>query len=206
MYIVLEGVVGTGKTTQATKLYEFLKSKFPEKKVILTREPGGTQIAEEIRKVVQGTEYKEDMTVMCEAYLYAAARAQSLNKIVKPVLESGGIVVSDRTFLSSLSYQGYVRSNINLILEINKKAIEGFYPDLILFLDLEPKKGLMRTFDKDGDKWEKLDVNFFEKVRLGYIEISKMSKFSDKWINIDASGNINNVFERIKNKVMEILP
>jgi dTMP kinase len=206
MYIALEGVVGTGKTTQATKLYEFLKLKFPNKKVILTREPGGTQIAENIRKIVQGTEYNEEMDVVCEAYLYAAARAQSLRKIVKPVLDSGGIVVSDRTFLSSLAYQGFVRSNINLILDINKKAIEGFYPDTILFLDLDPKKGLMRTFDKDGDKWEKLDVTFFEKVKEGYLEISKMPEFSKKWINIDATGNINDVFFRIKNKIMEILP
>lgn len=202
-YIILEGVVGTGKTTQADKLLRFLKQKFPDKDVILTREPGGTEIAEAIRKLVQGTEFIETMEPVCEAYLYASARAQSLRKIVQPVLEKKGIVIADRSFLSSLAYQGYAKDlGIGKVLEINKTAVSEFKPDLILFLKLDPAIGLSRTFDKDGDKHEKQGVEFFRKIEQGYIELSK--KYP-QWKTIDASGTQEEVFEKIKKEIMDLL-
>ena len=85
MYIAFEGIVGTGKSTQSKKLYDFLKEQYPSKEVIWTREPGGTEIAQKIRECVQGTEYGEEMGPVCEAYLYAASRAQALRTVVKPV-------------------------------------------------------------------------------------------------------------------------
>ncbi|MBT3721413.1 dTMP kinase [archaeon] len=202
-YIILEGVVGTGKTTQADRLFEHLKKKYPNKEVILTREPGGTEIAEAIRKLVQGTDFEEEMVPTCEAYLYASARAQSLRKIVKPVLDKGGIVIADRSFLSSIAYQGYAKNlGMDKVFEINKTATKGFEPDIILFLKLDPKIGLSRTFDQGGDKHEKESVEFFEKIEQGYIELSKM--YLDIWKMIDAKGSQDDVFDRIKNAVKDL--
>jgi len=199
-YIILEGIVGTGKSTQAQKLFTYLKDK--KKDVILTREPGGTDIAESIRKLVQGTNFQEHMDPVCEAYLYASARAQLLRKTIKPVLDRGGIVISDRSFISSLAYQGEARGlGINKVMEINKVAVQGFMPDIVIFFQLDEETGLKRTFDKEGDKFEKLDSDFFKRVQLGYKKVSQMPQFTRVWKNIDASGDIEIVFNRIINLV-----
>ena len=202
IYLILEGVVGTGKTTQANNLLIYLKQKYPNKEVILTREPGGTEISETIRKLVQGTKFDEDMVPECEAYLYAASRAQSLRKIVMPVLEKGGIVISDRSFISSLAYQGFTRKlGIDKVLEINKIAIEKTEPDLILFFNLDPEIGLSRTFDKKGDKFESENIEFFKQIEQGYSGVSKLPNFEKKWFNIDARGSESEVFNRIKDLI-----
>lgn len=98
-------MVGSGKSTQSKKLFEYLQEKYPERKIIHVREPGSTIIAQEIRLLAQSRVFEEDMHHLTEAYLYAAARAQLLNTVVKPTLEAGGIVISDRSFISSLAYQ-----------------------------------------------------------------------------------------------------
>jgi dTMP kinase len=199
MYLVFEGIVGTGKSTQSKMLLDYLKNSSKNKEIILTREPGGTQISEEIRKIVQAKKFDEKMSYECESYLYAASRAQSLRTIVKPVLDKGGIVISDRSFISSLAYQGYARKlGMQKVLDINRIAIEGFIPDIIFYLKLDIEKGLERTFDKDGDKFESKHISFFEEIERGYSEISKIKIFEKKWFIIDASGTKADVFERIK--------
>ncbi len=203
-YIVFEGFVGTGKTTQSKKLTEFLKRKFPHKEVIWTFEPGGTEIANAIRKVVQGTSFSEDMEPVCEAYLYAAARAQSLRKLTKPVLEKGGIVIGDRSFLTSLAYQGFGRGlKWEKVLEINRSALEGIEPDLIIYLDLPFRTGLARTFDKEGDKFESEELKFFEKVSRGYKKLSRLPIFSKKWLTVRAIGEIEGVFHKVLRKITQ---
>ncbi len=199
MYIVFEGIVGTGKSTQTKLLFDYLKEKYPKKEIILTREPGGTEISEQIRKLVQGTKHDEKMEYVCESYLYAASRAQSLRSIVKPVLERKGIVISDRSFISSLSYQGFARKlGLKKVLAINEVAIEGFIPDIVFYLDLEAKVAIKRTFDKDGDKFELKNVEFFLGIQKGYAEISKLKMFEGKWKNIDASKTKHEIFEEVK--------
>lgn len=106
MYIVFEGIVGSGKSTQSRKLVEFLRKKYGSEKIFHVREPGSTPIAEDIRHLCQSTEWTdEQMHPFTNAYLYAAARAQTLHSIVLPALESDQIVVSDRSFLSSCAIQ-----------------------------------------------------------------------------------------------------
>ena len=106
MYIVLEGVVGTGKSTQAKKLADYLSTQYPDREIILTREPGGTEIAEAIRILVQATEFKsEEMSPLTDIYLYASARAQLIESLIKPALNRNAIVISDRSFCSSLTIQ-----------------------------------------------------------------------------------------------------
>ncbi len=106
MYIVLEGVVGTGKSTQSRRLVKALEERYPGKEALLVREPGGGPIAEAIRELVQARTFDEDMHPVTDAYLYAAARAQLIQSTIVPVLANGGIVVSDRNVCSSLAYQG----------------------------------------------------------------------------------------------------
>ncbi len=198
MYIVFEGIVGSGKSTQSKMLYEYLKKRLPDKEILLTREPGGTEIAEAIRKLVQGTEFSETMDPMCEAYLYAASRAQLIRKKIKPVLEKGGIVISDRSYISSLSFQGAARGlGIKKVMEINKEAVEPADPDIIIFLHISPEEGLKRAFDKEGDKFESKGIEFFKKIEQGYKKISLLEKFNKKWININVKGNKEEVFSLI---------
>ena len=199
IYIVIEGIVGTGKSTQSKKILEYLKQKFPDKEIVLTREPGGTEIAENIRKTVQGTKYEEEMEPVCEAYLYASARAQSLRRIVKQYNNKETIVISDRSFLTSTANQGEGRGlGIETVLEINKKAIEGYTPDIVLYLDLPIEIGLKRVFDHGGDKFESLGLDFYKKVEEGYKKIQNTTGYFDKWINIGAMGTESEVFEKIK--------
>lgn len=125
MYIVFEGMVGSGKSTQSKKLFEYLQEKYPDRKIIHVREPGSTIIAQEIRLLAQSRVFEEEMDPICEAYLYAASRAQSLRHLVRPTLEAGGIVIADRSFISSLAYQGEARGlGLDRIMEINQHAVE----------------------------------------------------------------------------------
>lgn len=205
-YIVFEGIVGTGKSTQSKKLLEEMKKRYPTRKVILTREPGGDEIAEHIRKAVQGTLYNTDMVPECEAYLYAASRAQTLRSVVKPILDSGGIVISDRSYISSVAYQGFARGlGVEKILEINRVAVDGLQPDMIIYIKLDPVKSLRRIFNKEGDKFEKENPEFFRKIEEGYDLLSKRPEFSKRWATIDGTGDIETVYRRIMEKISESL-
>ncbi len=206
LYIVFEGIIRTGKSTHARRLKEFLKKKYPDKKIILTYEPGGTEIADDIRELVQGKAFRETMEPVCEAYLYAAARAQSLRKVVMPALEKGSIVISDRSYLSSCSYQGGSKKlGIETIYEINKTALSGLTPDLVIFIDLHPEISLGRNLDEEGDKHEKESIEFFQKARETYLELSKRPELKEKWKTIDGSGSIEEVYQKVQKAVNNFL-
>jgi dTMP kinase len=208
MYIVFEGIVGTGKTTLSKKLYDYLKSKYPKKEVVWTCEPGGTEIAQKIRKCVQGTKFNEDMDPICEAYLYAASRAQSLRTIVKPIIEKGGIAISDRSFITSVANQGFGRDlGVKRALKINEPAVEGIHPDLVVFLDVAPKIAITRVHDGNGDKFERFGIDFYKKLRKGYKKISKMKMFKNKWVDVKLENDaIEKNFKIILKAVKPYLP
>lgn len=198
MYIVFEGIVGTGKSTQIKKLSKYLQDLYPDKEVVMTREPGGTEISETIRHVVQGEKFEEEMEPICEAYLYASSRAQSLRFVVKPVLERGGLVISDRSVFSSLSNQAYGRElGFEKVYNINKEAVGDYWPDITIYLKLPISVGLGRTHDESGDKFERLSADFYERVEEGYSAMSEKQEFKDKWITVDAQGSEDEVFEKI---------
>lgn len=200
MYIVFEGIVGSGKSTQSSRLYEYLLQKYPEKKIIHVREPGSTGIAEAIRKLAQWTKFDELMDPICEAYLYAAARAQLLKTVIKPTVDNGGIVIADRSFISSLAYQWWARwLGLDKVLAINHAAINDVLPDKVVYLDSEVEHALNRTFDADGDKFEQMGVEFFEKVKEWYRRSSQLAIWGKKRITVDAKWTIEEVFERILN-------
>ncbi|MFA5946014.1 MAG: dTMP kinase [Patescibacteria group bacterium] len=207
MYIVFEGLLGTGKTTQSKALVESLKARFPERKVIWTREPGGSDIAEAIRLLVQATPFNEEMDPICEAYLYASARAQSLRRVVKPVLNAGGIVISDRSFCTSVAWQGFGRGlGLETVLGINAKAIEGLLPDLVIQLELDPAMALARTSDARGDKFETQPLDFHERCAEGYKALARHPLLKDRWRVIDASGTTEQVQQTILETLSKILP
>lgn len=203
-YIVFEGVARAGKTTQLEKLKKHLLEEYPNKNFEFTREPGGTEIAEDIREIVQVKDYSEDMHPITEAYGYAMARAQSLRQIVKPAIDEGKIVICDRSYFSSAAIQGKARGlGLDLVLKINEVAVQEIKPDAVIYLDLDLEVTLDRESDASGDKFEKLGIEFHKLVREGYLELEK--KYSDIWHTVDADGNIEEVFERIVDVVEGII-
>lgn len=204
IYIVFEGIVGSGKTTHSKFLAQRLKEEFPKKEVIWTREPGGSEIAGAIRKIVQSTEFEEEMDAVCETYLFAAARAHTLRKIVQPAIKRGAIVISDRSYITSVAYQGEGRGlDPKEVLEVNKVAVDGISPDVVFFLDVAPGTSLARTRDTIGDKFERFDLNFFSRAMEGYDYARKV--FKGKWIDIDGSKQITEVHEKIWSAVLKLL-
>ena len=203
MYIVFEGIVGSGKSTQSKKLVEFLRQKHGHEKILHVREPGSTPIAEDIRHLCQGKEWENEiMHPLTNAYLYAAARAQTLHTIVKPALEDGKIVISDRSFLSSCAYQGEAQwLGIDMILSVNKDAIDWLIPDIIFYMDIDVETSLSRTFDAVWDKWEKMWRDFFDKIVLGYEKCEKLEIMKNRFIRIDASWNQDEIFQDIISKI-----
>lgn len=205
MFITFEGPDGAGKTTiisMVAKQYE---------NAILTREPGGIDIAEQIRSVILNKE-NTAMDPRTEALLYAAARRQHLIEKVKPALEEGKVVFCDRFVDSSLAYQGYARGlGMDEVLNINQFAIEKMMPDLTIYFDIEPEVGLKRINKNKGREINRLDLEdlaFHQKVREGYHLI--LERFADRIVKIDASGTLEEVFQKtiqiIKDKLEETKP
>lgn len=172
IYLAFEGGEGCGKSTQAGLLVSHLQTEFPERKILLTREPGGCPVAEKIREVIFNKGGSESVDPLTEAYLFAAARAQSLSCAVVPVLEEGGIVLSDRTFYSSLAYQGFGRKlGYETVWEINRLAVGDIKPDLVYLFDGNPVIGLTRIA-KNGREINRLDaekLEFHQRTREGFL-------------------------------------
>lgn len=186
-FITIEGVAGAGKTTLIDSLKTELVQQLAEK-VVFTREPGGSKVAEDIRQIVLNPDYANDIDNRTEALLFAASRRQHLVDIVLPALAENKIVISDRYIDSSIAYQGGGRGlGVESILEINRFAIDDTWPDLTLYLDLEPEIGLQRIQKRESDKNDRLDfdqLDFHQKVRKAYLEIAEQS---DRFAVIDAS-------------------
>lgn len=179
-----------------------MRDKYPEREIIYTCEPGGTDISEVIRNIVQVREFEEEMDFMCETYLYAVSRAQSLRQVVMPVLKNDGIVVADRSFITSIAYQGFSRElGFDKVWEVNKAAVNGIFPDVVFYINVPAKLGLSRCFDKEGDKFERKTCDFFEKAIAGYEEIEKSELLSDAWVEIDGTSLMHEVFTEIINKL-----
>ena len=184
-FIAFEGCEGAGKSTQMRLLSEYLTSRgIPH---ILTREPGGGQISEAIRKIILDGKNSE-MTDECEALLYAAARAQHLSDTVVPALERGDTVLCDRYIFSSFAYQGYGRGlPLSFLKEINAFAVEGHMPDVTLFLDIPSSRAFERKHGADpDDRMEQAGEAFHRRVYEGYKAL--LQEYPDRLFAIDCSG------------------
>ncbi len=197
--ISFEGGEGGGKSTQILLLKNKLEKM--KREVIVVREPGGTEISEQIREVVLGRKNKK-MEVMTEVLLFQAARAQVYGQIIIPALEKGKIVLCDRTSDSSVVYQGIVRGiGEELIKDLNKISTQNNFPSLTLLLDVPVKIGLERR--NGTDKVDRIDLekqDFHERVREAYLKLAKESK-NKRWVTIDASKNLKTVERKIWDEV-----
>ena len=192
MFITFEGPDGSGKSTIIQKVYDYLIENNYD--VIKTREPGGSPIAEKIRNLILDTENTE-MSYRTEALLYAASRAQHVEETILPALNENKIVLCDRFLISSLAYQGIGRNlGIENVRKINEFAINGVFPDFVLFFDVDPITTLKRKSSLDtADRLEKEGNNFHERVYNGYKEILN----SEKNIEIiDATQSVEDVFSQ----------
>lgn len=201
-FITLEGVEGSGKSTLIRSLRDFIEKSGRE--VIVTREPGGIDISEQIRSVILDTK-NTNMDGRTEALLYAAARRQHLVERIIPSLEEGKIVLCDRFIDSSLAYQGFARDlGIDEVLSINEFAIGSFMPDLTLYLDLDPEIGLNRIRQNKGREVNRLDleeINFHKNVREGYETIIK--RFPDRIVRVDGNQELDKVFADAKEVLLQ---
>jgi dTMP kinase len=184
-FISFEGIEGTGKSTQAKLLYNYLREK--EADVILTEEPGGTQISVKIREVLLSVEHKE-MSPLTELLLYNASRAQHIQEVIMPALDRGAIVITDRFADSTLAYQGYGRGlDLQLIDSIDLIATGRLKPDITLLLDLDVQTGLKRNRGiNKTDRLELEDVAFHERVRNGYHMLAAKEPTRIKLISVTA--------------------
>lgn len=162
IFITFEGPEGAGKTTQIALLSEALRQE--GQTVTVTREPGGDAVAETVRRLV----LSKEMTPRAELLLFLAARAQNVDRVVKPNLAAGAVVLCDRFIDSSIAYQGYARGiGRDAVYQLNAFAIDGLLPDLTILLDLPPEIGLARQTDRNRMEAEALD--FHERVRQGFL-------------------------------------
>ncbi|GAB4544547.1 MAG: dTMP kinase [Anaerolineales bacterium] len=184
MFITLEGPEGSGKTSHIPHLVAFLRERGYE--VFPTREPGGTPISEQIRAILHDMKNAE-MHPRAETLLYQAARAQIVEQVVKPKLERGDIVVSDRYYDSTIAYQGYGhRQNLDEIRALVKYATGGLTPDLTILLDLDVEAGLRRK--KKDNEWNRMDaltVDFHQRVRAGYLQMA--AEEPARWVIVNAA-------------------
>lgn len=197
VFISMEGGEGAGKSSLIT----LIKEKYFEAKgfaVITTREPGGIEIAEQIRSIILNKNNVQ-MDGRTEALLYAAARRQHLVEKIIPALERGQVVLCDRFIDSSLAYQGYARGlGMDEVLAINSFAIDKVMPDLTLFFDIRPEIGLARISankDREVNRLDLENISFHHKVREGYLEL--VGRFPERIVAIDAEQSIDQVFEDV---------
>ncbi len=203
LFITFEGCDGCGKTTAITNVDRILSDNNIEH--ILTREPGGSRIAEEIRNIILDKKNVEE-DCRTEALLYAASRRQHLVEKVLPSLNEGKLVICDRYLDSSLAYQGYARGiGIDNVMSINAFAIENTMPDLTFFLDLSPEEGMKRISSRtrESDRLDQEKITFHQKVYEGYKIVNEM--FKDRIIVIDASQTRDAIAEEIADFILKKL-
>lgn len=199
MFVTLEGPEGSGKTTHISLLEQFLKEQgLP---ITTHREPGGSEIGEQIRAVLTCLENTQ-MHPRTEILLFLAARAQLVEQCIRPELAQGGVVISDRYADSTLAYQGYGHGTDRVVLrQLLDFATGNLWPDLTVLLDIPPEQGLQRR--RTGGDWNRLDaytLAFHQRVWAGYHELARQEPA--RWVVIDASQPLNAVQYQLQQVIM----
>ncbi len=199
MFITFEGIEGCGKSTQAKLLYEELLNR--GKRVILTREPGGTPSAEELREFIL-REREEFFPPFSELLLYIAARGFHVENLIMSALKEGIVVICDRFSDSTVAYQGYGRGiDPKFIREIDIRATGGLRPDITFLIDLPVKEALKRIRSRERDRIESEELEFHERVRRGFIEIAKSEP--ERVVVLDGRRGIGEIFKEVIRKLEE---
>ena len=209
MFITLEGIEGSGKSTQIRLLAQALERKGHG--CVYTREPGATKVGKKIRSILLDSGNKA-LVPLAELLLYEADRAQHVYEIIEPALDQGRVVISDRFFDATVVYQGYARGfDLEFIEMVHQQVLRNHLPDLTLLLDLPVKTGLERAWeriaresaDRKEDRFEMEDPAFHERVRQGYLTLAE--KEPQRFKIIDASQNPVQVHEEILRTVLDTL-
>lgn len=199
IFISFEGSEGCGKSTQVQHLADYLTKM--QHKVILTREPGGTAIGEQIRMIL-ANRANTMMQLRTEILLFQASRAQLVEELIKPHLADGYIVLCDRYADSTIAYQGYGYQNIELdqLHSLISFATDGLKPDLTILLDLDVEIGLQRR-ERGGqvNRLDTYDLEFYRRVRAGYLEMARQEPA--RWVIVDAA----RPFSQVQNEVRQIV-
>jgi len=198
MFITFEGIDGAGKSTQISLLTSFLQENGIE--YVLTREPGGCEISEQIRDLILST--KSNLGGVGELFLYFAARAEHIRQVIKPALEAGKWVICDRFADSTFAYQGAGRGlDVAKMKEINDFAADGISPDLTILLDISVETSLERRIarGKSADRLEQNSIDFFEKVRNSFLKIAESEP--KRFLVIDGNLSEFAIFEKIVARV-----
>lgn len=200
-FLTAEGIEGSGKTTQIRRLAQMLRSS--GQNIVLTKEPGGTPLADRIRAILLDPQ-EEGMDPLTELFLYAASRRQHVAEVIGPSLEAGIPVLSDRYTDATLAYQGFGRLlDLDQLRTLNHWATGGIVPDLTIVFDLEEDIGLARARERNmasdhllsESRLEGEDLRFHRRVREGYLTLAAAEP--DRYLVIDASGDVDEVFERM---------
>ena len=196
LFLTLEGPEGSGKSTQCKLLAEQLT--LLGHNILLTREPGGTEISQQVRQIIMDMKNKS-MFPATEFLLFSSARAQLVREKIRPHLNGGGIVICDRYFDSSLAYQGYGHGlSLESIRAITAFATDNLIPDLTLLLDIDPERGLRRR-QSNNEEWNRLDdyeLAFHRRVRDGFFELVKAAP--ERWRVINADKNVEELQKEIR--------
>lgn len=199
-FITLEGIEGSGKTTQLANIIEYLDQKGLA--AVSTREPGGTEIADKIRHILVES-HGEPVDPVAEVFLYNAARVQHLLHVIRPALAKGKIVVCDRFTDSTVAYQHYGRGlDLGMVTQVNAWATQGLTPDLTYYLDCEPQIGLTRSqkrLDKEESpetRFENEAIEFHQRVRTGFLDLARRQK--NRFVVIDAGKDVEPVWAAIE--------
>ncbi len=198
-FITFEGADGCGKTTQSKLVQKYLEENGYD--VLWTREPGAIGLGQKIRELL--LHYDGDVAPMCEAFLFLADRAQHIENIIKPAINSGKIVICDRHTDSTIAYQGYGRGeDIERLTYLNNLATGDTKPDLTFVFDVSTEIAQLRVGD-EKDRMESAGIEFHKKVRQGYLKIAKQEPHRVKIVNADNS--IEDVFEDTKKLLNDFL-
>lgn len=203
LFITFEGSEGTGKTTQIQRLTAKLESQ--DRKVIISREPGGTPLGEDIRHLLKHADSGQNMVPRAELLLFAASRAQHVDELIRPNLEQGHVVICDRFLDSTTVYQGVARAiDGDTVAAINQIAVASTLPDITVLIDLDPEEGFRRIQTRNTelpDRMEQEHMDFYKAVRQGYLDVA--AKNTDRFLIIDGHQTIDEVEHAIWNGIKE---
>ena len=204
-FIVIEGIDGSGKTTQINELSKWLVEAniIPTKnQLIITREPGGTYLGRSIRSLLLDTIKEKSPDSITELLLYAADRSQHVNEIIRPSLDKGNWVISDRFCGSTIAYQGYGRKlDLKLIKDLEGIATQGIYPDITFLLDIPVEESIKRRMYKKDDRIEREGREFLSNVSLGFQALAE----DNKWKKISAINSKEEIISEIKSEIKKLL-
>ena len=204
-FIVFEGIDGSGKTTQINQLSQWIVNTdiIPENnQLVITREPGGTNLGKSLRSLLLNTSKERSPDSITELLLYAADRSQHINEIIRPALNKGNWVISDRFCGSTIAYQGYGRKlDIKLIKDLEMISTQGISPDITFLLDIPVEESIKRRINIKDDRIEKEGRDFLLNVSLGFQALSE----DRKWKKISAINSKENIMSEIQSEIKKLI-